>query len=157
MDMKVGKKMLIQLCLAILVINCVSGNLEFLIAKTIYNEAAGEGEAVMSLIASTIVNRQRLNRPYFGGKDLMKIINKYNAFDPEVSDKFLDDVIMNEEDPKGWEYSKFFASKIIKEEYLDVAGGATHFSDNRDGFSYIEGPNMAYRFKYGKLYFFQEF
>ena len=153
--MQVGKKMLIQLCLAILVINCVSGNEEFLIAKTIYNEAAGEGEAVMSLIASTIVNRQKMNRSYFGGQDLMKIISKYNEFDPEISQEFLGEAIMIKVDPKGWELSKFFANKIIKKEFLDVAGGATHFSDKRDGF-YMEGPNFIYLFKYGKFYFFQE-
>lgn len=37
------------------------------IAKTIYNEARGEGLEGMDAVASTIVNRHALNRSYMGG------------------------------------------------------------------------------------------
>ena len=153
--MRAGKFVFIHLCLSIFIINCVSTapNLAFFIAKTIYNQARGEGQAGMDLVASTIVNRRKLNRYYLGGDDLMQIISRgYNGFSMENPDKNQ----MSEEDINAWQYCKNLASQIDAREFQDNAGGATHFHQRRNGFANIEGRNLIYLFKYGHYYFFQE-
>jgi spore germination cell wall hydrolase CwlJ-like protein len=49
---------------------------QYAIAKTIYNEARGEGDDGMAAVASTILNRKKLNRGYLGGSTLFGIVSK---------------------------------------------------------------------------------
>ena len=150
-----GKYVLIQLFIAIFILNCVSARLDFqyFIAKTIYNEARGEGLVGMDLVASTIVNRQKLNRSYLGGNNLMEIIRKgYDGFNMENPDENH----MSGEDINAWQYCKNLASQIADGKFQDIANGATHFHTRRNGFANIEGPNLVYLFRFLNHYFFQE-
>ena len=54
---------------------------QFNIAKVIYNEARGEGKVGMAAVASTILNRQKLNRGYLGGSNLNSIVTKPSQYE----------------------------------------------------------------------------
>jgi spore germination cell wall hydrolase CwlJ-like protein len=54
---------------------------QYAIAKTIYNEARGEGDEGMAAVASTILNRKKLNRSYWGGSTFLGVVSKKYAYE----------------------------------------------------------------------------
>jgi len=95
------------------------------IAKTIYNEARGEGKIGMDAVGSTIVNRKAMNRSYLGGSDYQEICKKgylgYNGANPNPKHK---------DDISAWNHSQQVAKQIVQGTFKDTMNGATHFNTN---------------------------
>jgi hypothetical protein len=73
---KIFQNLITYLVNRILEMDSISKNSEqYKIAKTIYNEARGEGYEGMAAVASTILNRKKLNRSYWGGSKLVDIVS----------------------------------------------------------------------------------
>ncbi|PRP82598.1 cell wall hydrolase family protein [Planoprotostelium fungivorum] len=97
------------------------------IAKTIYNEARGEGLVGMAAVGSTIQNRYHLNRSYMGGH--ATALSQANQI----------------------------AKDIIEGKHKDTTNGATHFATSRNMFSNLERPGkFEFNQQIGKHYFFNE-
>jgi len=122
------------------------------IAKTIYNEARGEGKIGMEAVASTINNRYNMDRSYMGGQDYNSICNKgyegARGSNPNPTNKY---------DQESYNYSKQLAEQVVNKSLKDTTGGATHFDASRDSFKKFEDKGgMKYTEQIGKHYFFKE-
>ena len=126
---------------------------ESIIAKTIYNEARGEGYEGMQAVAATIQNRYKLNRGYMGNRDFYQICVK--AYEGAIG---CDPSPAGPEDEIALEYCKELAAAVKNLTVPDNTGGCTHFATTRNAFDrYSVDGKMVYKMKLGNHYFFQEF
>ena len=126
---------------------------ESIIAKTIYNEARGEGYEGMQAVAATIQNRYKLNRGYMGNRDFYQICVK--AYEGAIG---CDPSPAGPEDETALEYCKELAAAVKNLTVRDNTGGCTYFSATKNAFGrYCVGGKMFYKKKLGSHYLFKEF
>jgi spore germination cell wall hydrolase CwlJ-like protein len=126
---------------------------EYIIAKTIYNEARGEGDGGMICVGATMINRYNLDRSYMGGQDWEDICKKgydgAKGADPNPK--------KDSDQAKIWKKClETFAPNVIAFNIVDTTGGSTHFHTDRDGFKHLEKKTFVYVKKIGSHYFFKE-
>ena len=120
------------------------------IAKTIYNEARGEGEEGIQAVAATIQNRHDLNRLYMGNKDYTKICSiAYEGYQkPDPNPKTSGDV-------KVYDYCKELAKDVLNNKVVDNTQGSTHFDKNPNSFKKY-GDKIIHIKEIGHHHFFRE-
>ena len=122
------------------------------IAKTIYNEARGEGKEGMQAVAATIQNRYDLNRSYMGNKDYNEICSKgYEGYiKPDPNPKSSADI-------KAYDYCKELAKDVLSHKVVDTTDGSTHFDKNPNSFQeYISEGKMIHTKDIGHHHFHRE-
>lgn len=119
------------------------------LARTIYNEARGEGRVGMDSVASTIQNRAKMDRSYMGGNNYDTICQKgYDGYKAPLN-------INGPADKAAFNYAQQLANNMRSGNFK-VNHDYTHFDTSRNSFKKYEGPNLVYQGQQGNHYFWKE-